>query len=58
MGGGDRVSVLGQPQGDWDDFLEDARKPKKRWRLSRILLVVAAVAVAAAVLIYYYYQGS
>ena len=57
MGGGGKMSVLGRPQGDWDDFLEDARKPKKRWRLSRILLVAAAVAVAATVMVYYYYQG-
>lgn len=53
------MSVLGRPQHDWDDFLEDARKPKKRWRLSRILLIVAAIAFAATVIIYYYrqYQG-
>jgi hypothetical protein len=59
MGGGNRMSVLGRPQHDWDDFLEDARKPKKRWRLSRILLIVAAIAFAATVIIYYYrqYQG-
>lgn len=53
------MSVLGQPQHDWDDFLEEARKPRKRWRLSRILWIVIAVAVAAVVLIYYYkeYNG-
>jgi flagellar basal body-associated protein FliL len=48
------VSVLGQPQHDWDEFLDETRKPRKRWRLSRILLVSAAVVLAAAVLVYFY----
>ncbi len=54
------MSVLGRPQGDWDDFLEDVGKPKKRWRPLRILGLVVAVAVAVAVLVYYYYwaQGA
>jgi hypothetical protein len=47
------MSVLGQPQHDWDDFLEEARKPRRRWWLSRILWIAVAVAVAA-VLIYHY----
>jgi hypothetical protein len=54
MEGGDRVSVLGQPQHDWEDFLEDAKKPKKRWPLSKILLILGAVAVGAAVILYYH----
>ena len=49
------MSVLGQPQHDWDDFLEEARKPKRRWKLSRILWTGAAVVFAVAVLVYYYY---
>jgi hypothetical protein len=47
------VSVLGQPQHDWDDFLEEASKPRRRWGLSR-LLWIAIPAVVAAVIIYYY----
>ena len=52
--GGDRVSVLGQPQQDWDDFLEEARKPRKKWRLSRIVWIAVPVAIAVVILIYRY----
>lgn len=48
------MSVLGQPQHDWDDFLEEARKPRKRWGLSRILWIAIPVGVVAAILLYRY----
>jgi hypothetical protein len=53
------MSVLGRPQKDWDDFLEETRTSRKRWRPSRILWIVAAVVLAAAVLFYYrdFYGG-
>ena len=54
MKGGNRVSVLGRPQHDWDDFLEEASKPKRKWRLSRILWLLIAIAVSAVVIVYYY----
>jgi hypothetical protein len=48
------VSVLGKPQHEWDEFLEEARKPRRRWTLGRILLVALPVAVVVAILIYRY----
>jgi hypothetical protein len=52
------MSVLGQPQHDWDDFLEDARKPRRRWSPSRVIWIVVAIAVAAVIMVYYYKQYS
>jgi hypothetical protein len=53
-GGGDRVSVLGQPQHDWDEFLEDAAKPKRGWRHSRVLWIAIPAVIVAAIIVYYY----
>jgi hypothetical protein len=48
------VSVLGQPQHDWDDFLDEARKPRKRWWQSRVVWIAVPVVVAVVILIYHY----
>lgn len=48
------MSVLGRPQKDWDDFLEEASKPKKRWTLGKVLLIAVPVVVVAAILIHHY----
>jgi hypothetical protein len=48
------MSVLGRPQHDWDDFLEEAGKPRRRWRPSRFLWLIIPVAVVVVALIYYF----
>jgi hypothetical protein len=48
------VSVLGRPQNEWDEFLEETRKPRRRWSLGRILWIVIPAAFVAALVVHHY----
>ena len=52
------MSVLGRPQHDWDDFLEEAAKPRRKWPFFRILLVAVAIVVAVVIVVFYYKEYS
>jgi hypothetical protein len=48
------VSVLGQPQHEWDEFLKESHKPQRRWTPARILWIAVPVVVVAAVVVLHY----
>ena len=48
------MSVLGKPQNEWDEFLDEARKPRRRWGLGRILWIVIPAAIVIALLVHHY----
>jgi hypothetical protein len=45
------LSVLGKPQHEWDEFLEEASRPRRRLPGRNLLWVVVPVAVLVVVLL-------